>query len=76
MISTGAVICWVRPADSTPTAIHHGHAQERRAARALVLDATHVWHPERFVRCPLTSISSRRPESCQLKGAHLRRCAP
>jgi putative transposase len=34
----------------TPYDVHHGLAPERRAARALVLEAAHRAHPERFVR--------------------------
>ena len=36
----------------TPTAVHHGHARELRAARARILDAAYQRHPERFVRKP------------------------
>ena len=36
----------------TPAAIHHGHAEQLHAARAVVLDAAYQQHPERFVRKP------------------------
>jgi putative transposase len=36
----------------TPAAVHHGHARELHAARAVVLDAAYARHPERFVRKP------------------------
>ena len=36
----------------TPAAVHHGHAQQLHAARALVLDAAYERNPERFVRKP------------------------
>ena len=38
----------------TPADVHFGRAEERRAARALVLEAAHVAHPERFVLGPPT----------------------
>jgi len=34
----------------TPAAVHHGHAPQLHAARALVLNAAYARHPERFVR--------------------------
>jgi putative transposase len=34
----------------TPADVHYGRAQERIAARQLVLDAAYAAHPERFVR--------------------------
>jgi len=34
----------------TPADVHHGRAQERIAARQIVLDAAYQAHPERFVR--------------------------
>jgi putative transposase len=34
----------------TPAAVHHGHAEQLHAARAVVLDAAYQQHPERFVR--------------------------
>jgi putative transposase len=33
----------------TPADMHFGRAQERHAARSLVLEAAHRTHPERFV---------------------------
>jgi putative transposase len=36
----------------TPAAVHHGHATDLHAARALVLDAAYERYPERFVRKP------------------------
>jgi putative transposase len=36
----------------TPAAVHHGHARELHAARAVVLAAAYARHPERFVRKP------------------------
>ena len=36
----------------TPAAVHHGHAEQLHAARAVVLDAAYQHHPERFVRKP------------------------
>src|ERR1022692_2479822 len=36
----------------TPAAVHHRHAQQLHAARAVVLDAAYAQHPERFVRKP------------------------
>lgn len=36
----------------TPAAVHYGHAEQLRAARAHVLDAAFAAHPERFVRKP------------------------
>lgn len=38
----------------TPADVHFGRGEERRAARAIVLDAAHRAHPERFVvRAPV-----------------------
>ena len=34
----------------TPSDVHHGRADERIAARQIVLDAAYAAHPERFVR--------------------------
>jgi putative transposase len=34
----------------TPSDVHHGRANERIAARQIVLDAAYDAHPERFVR--------------------------
>lgn len=34
----------------TPHDVHHGLAEKRHAARAIVLEAAHLAHPERFVR--------------------------
>jgi putative transposase len=39
----------------TPAAVHHGHARELHAARAVVLAAAYARHPERFVRKPPVS---------------------
>jgi putative transposase len=36
----------------TPAAVHHGQAEQLRAARVTVLDAAYQQHPERFVRKP------------------------
>ncbi len=36
----------------TPEDVHYGRAQERLAARGVVLDAAYAAHPERFVRRP------------------------
>ena len=36
----------------TPAAVHHGHAKQLHAARAVVLDAAYARNPERFVRKP------------------------
>ncbi len=36
----------------TPAAVHHGHAEQLHAARAIVLDAAYERNPERFVRKP------------------------
>lgn len=36
----------------TPAAVHHGHAEQLHAARAVVLDAAYQRNPERFVRKP------------------------
>jgi putative transposase len=36
----------------TPAAMHHGHAEQLHAARAVVLDSAYARHPERFVRRP------------------------
>jgi putative transposase len=36
----------------TPAAVHYGRAEQRHAARAVVLDAAYQQHPERFVRKP------------------------
>jgi len=36
----------------TPSAVHHGQAPARHAARGIVLDAAYQRHPERFVRKP------------------------
>jgi putative transposase len=33
----------------TPADVHHGRAEQRRAERAVVLEAAHQAHPERFV---------------------------
>ncbi|MDP3238592.1 MAG: IS3 family transposase [Myxococcales bacterium] len=38
----------------TPADVHFGRAEERRAARTLVLEAAHLAHPERFVLGPPT----------------------
>ena len=35
-----------------PAAVHHGHAKQLHAARAVVLDGAYQRHPERFVRKP------------------------
>ena len=36
----------------TPTAVHHGQARQLHAARASVLNAAYLAHPERFVNQP------------------------
>jgi putative transposase len=36
----------------TPDAVHHGHAKQLHAARAMALDAAYQRHPERFVHKP------------------------
>jgi putative transposase len=36
----------------TPAAVHHGHANQLHAARAVALDTAYQQHPERFVRKP------------------------
>jgi putative transposase len=36
----------------TPSAVHHGRAEEMHADRASVLDAAYASTPERFVRRP------------------------
>jgi len=36
----------------TAAGVHHGHAGTTRAARARVLTAAYLHHPERFVRHP------------------------
>ena len=35
----------------TPADVHHGRAEERVAARAIVLAAAYAAHPERFAGC-------------------------
>ena len=34
----------------TPATVHHGHAEQLHADRALVLDAAYAATPERFIR--------------------------
>ncbi len=36
----------------TPATVHHGHAEQTHAARAVVLDAAYAATPARFVRQP------------------------